>query len=252
MSDFKQRMETRNADPEILDFVRPDYTFHPDFVNQFSCPDTTINGVRHYNIGEGAKYPSITTVLSGSKSERAKKSLDNWKKRVGPVEAERVSTGAKERGNKLHKIVEWFITNDAQISTVTNKKDILLFSKIHPLLTRINNIRGIESVLYLDALNLAGRTDLVADFDGEGAIIDIKGSTKIKEEYFIRDYFIQETFYALAYSKMYNTKIKKIVTIMATEQSDTPQLFVKDAADYVGDLIARVKTYNERKANGTL
>jgi genome maintenance exonuclease 1 len=100
-------------------------------------------------------------------------------------------------------------------------------------------------VLYLDELEVAGRVDLIADFDGELAVIDFKGSTKIKEEYHIKSYLIQETFYALAYSKMFGEKVQKIVTIMATEASDTPQLFVKKPSEYISDLIDRVKIYKE-------
>ena len=40
----------------------------------------TINGKRYYNIGEGKKYPSVTTIL-GAMTDKS--GIDKWRKRIG-------------------------------------------------------------------------------------------------------------------------------------------------------------------------
>ena len=47
---------------------------------------------------------------------------------------------------------------------------------------KIDNIRGIELGMWSDGLKVAGTTDLVADYEGELAIIDWKTATYIKRK----------------------------------------------------------------------
>ena len=55
-----------------------------------------------------------------------------------------------------------------------------MFSSIQSLLNRIDNIQVVEGAVYSDELQLAGRTDLIAEFDNQLAVIDYKTSRKIK------------------------------------------------------------------------
>ena len=61
-----------------------------------------INGKRHYDIGE-EKLPSVTTILSATQSEEKKKSLADWKARLGDQAADRVRDVAAMRGTAMHK-----------------------------------------------------------------------------------------------------------------------------------------------------
>ena len=56
----------------------------------------TANG-RFYNCN-GQKLPSVTTVLSGTKDEDKQKTLDNWIKRVGEEEANKLETKQQVEG----------------------------------------------------------------------------------------------------------------------------------------------------------
>ena len=40
---------------------------------------TTVDGKRHYCLPDGAKVPSVTTILDRTKSEESKQALANWK-----------------------------------------------------------------------------------------------------------------------------------------------------------------------------
>ena len=68
---------------------------------EFSSEDTA-NG-RFYDCN-GQKLPSVTTVLSGTKDEDKQKTLDNWIKRVGEEEANRIRNEAASRGSHMHYI----------------------------------------------------------------------------------------------------------------------------------------------------
>ena len=72
--------------------------------NKFNYPKSTRSiedGYRKYLLGEN-KLPSVTTILSTSKSEEEKAALANWKERVGVKEANRIKTEASSRGCLLY------------------------------------------------------------------------------------------------------------------------------------------------------
>ena len=99
-----------------------------------------------------------------------------------------------------------------------------MFESIQPLLERIDNIHCVEGALYSDELQLAGRTDLIAEFDGQLAIIDYKTSRRIKTWEMCASYFMQGAFYAHAYEERTGIPINNIVIIMAVENEE-PLLF---------------------------
>ncbi len=62
----------------------------------------TINGKRHYE-GQGKFLPSVTTIISATKSEEDKKGLDAWRNRVGKETAEEIKSQAASVGNAIYK-----------------------------------------------------------------------------------------------------------------------------------------------------
>ena len=72
-------------------------------------PITAINkdGVRVYETPQGKYYPSITTVLS----IRNKKSLMEWRKKVGDDVANYIARTAANRGTKVHHMCEDYLNN---------------------------------------------------------------------------------------------------------------------------------------------
>ena len=74
---------------------------------KFSYPKSTrslINGSRHYSL-DGSSLPSVTTILSATKSEEDKAAILAWKQRVGTVEAERIKKEASARGSSMHSYI---------------------------------------------------------------------------------------------------------------------------------------------------
>ena len=147
----------------------------------------TIDGKRHYVISEDRCYPSVTTVMS--KLPEKVKGLQEWRNRVGDKEADRVSKEARERGTKVHQMIENHLnnahiyTNLKQYPMQTLWPSMGMFKSIEPHLNKyVDNIYAQEVPLYSDHLELAGRCDCIAEFDGELAIIDFKTSSKTKSQ----------------------------------------------------------------------
>ena len=179
-----------------------------------------IDGKRHYVTPDGNKYISITSLLSNL----SKAGIQKWRERVGAEEANRISTKASRQGNAVHKLCERYIQNEEGFLAESMPHLVEMFESIQPLLERINNIHCVEGALYSDGLKLAGRTDLIAEFDGQLAVIDYKTSRKIKTWEMCASYFMQGAFYAHAYEERTGIPINNIVIIMAVE-NEKPLLF---------------------------
>ena len=178
-----------------------------------------IDGRRFYKTPNG-NYQSITTLLSNL----SKAGISAWRARVGKEEANRISTKASRQGTAVHSICESYIKNEEGFLTESMPHLVEMFESIQPLLDRIDNVHVTEGALYSDELGLAGRTDLIAEFDGQLAIIDYKTSRRIKTWEMCASYFMQGAFYAHAYEERTGIPINNIVIIMAVE-NEKPLLF---------------------------
>ena len=179
-----------------------------------------INGKRHYVTPDGNQYISITSLLS----ELSKEGIQKWRERVGEAEANRISTKASRQGTAVHSLCESYIKNEQDFLTESMPHLVEMFESIQSLLDRIDNVHVIEGALYSDELQLAGRTDLIAEFDGNLSVIDYKTSRKIKNWEMCHSYFMQGAFYAHAYEERTGIPINNIVIIMAVENEE-PLLF---------------------------
>jgi len=201
---------------------------------------TTEQGRRYFV--EGNAYPSVTTVIG----EMKKKSIMEWRRKVGEEEANAISKRATTRGNKCHKLAEDYLSNKPLDRYRDDVLSLGLFHQIRPYIDKINNIHALEESLYSHTLKLAGRVDCIAEYDNELAIIDFKTSSKLKREEWIQDYFSQETAYAIMFQELTGLKVKQLVTIIAVE-TGTPQVFVKkDILTYVPKLKEYIDYYKDK------
>ena len=190
-----------------------------------------INGKRHYVTPDGNKYISITTLLSNL----SKADIQKWRERVGEAEANKISTKASRQGTGVHNICESYIKNEYGFLDGRMPNEIDMFTSIQSLLDCIDNIHCVEGALYSDELELAGRTDLIAEFDNELAVIDYKTSRKKKTWEMCHAYFMQGAFYAHAYEERTGVSVKNVVIIMAVE-NENPLLFMETKDRWMGPL----------------
>ena len=179
-----------------------------------------VDGKRHYVTPDGNKYISITTLLSNL----SKAGIQKWRNRVGAEEANRISTKASRQGTGVHSICESYIKNEDGFLDGRMPNEVEMFQSIESLLDCIDDVHCVEGALYSDELKLAGRTDLIAEFDNQLAVIDYKTSRKIKTWEMCHSYFMQGAFYAMAYEERTGIPINNIVIIMAVENEE-PLLF---------------------------
>ena len=179
-----------------------------------------IDGKRHYITPDGNRYVSITTLLSNL----SKAGIQKWRERVGAEEANRISTKASRQGTGVHSICESYIKNEDGFLDGRMPNEVEMFQSIESLLDCIDDVHCVEGALYSDELKLAGRTDLIAEFDNQLAVIDYKTSRKIKTWEMCHSYFMQGAFYAMAYEERTGIPINNIVIIMAVE-NEKPLLF---------------------------
>ena len=208
--------------------------------------ETSARG-RFYVTPTGARYPSFTTILGAMQSEEKKAVLAKWKARVGEQQAAYVSKRATDRGTSMHTICENYTCNFANPTRGHMPTSIELFKHIQPVLDeRVGTIYGNEIALFSERLRAAGRTDLVAQFDGIRSVVDFKTSTKDKKEEWITDYFLQSTAYAIMLEEMYDHfVVPQIAIIIAVEDGEhKSQVFVKRTADYREQVLHLFDEYN--------
>lgn len=199
------------------------------------------NGGRWYLTPDG-DFPSVTTILG----TEPKPALENWKNMLGPAKAKQETDRCAERGTAVHTMCELYINNvDMSVITKNQQREHLkLFNQIKLALNkRVDNVHIQEIALWSNTLKLAGRVDLIAEYDGVLSIVDFKTSSKHKQESNIQDYFIQCTAYAVMYNEMFNCDIEDIVVVITTESGLMPLVYKKKIYDYIDPLLDRLDSF---------
>ena len=208
---------------------------------QFDLTAETTDSGRLYTTPEGKKYKSITTVLS----HYNKQAIYEWRQAVGEEEANKVSRKASNRGTKVHKICEDYLKNEIpELKMQMMMPDLKeLFFKIKPHIDEsVGKIYAQEQALYSDKYRIAGRVDLIAEWNGKLSIIDYKTSTKQKDEENIQNYFMQCTAYALMFAERTGIWIDDIVVLIATEEGPA-QIFERQIHAYQKPLMVMIDKY---------
>lgn len=206
-------------------------------VELVTYPRVNIDGKRYYQIGHRC-FPSITTVL-GSTSDKTY--LKEWRNRIGDDAADKITANSAGRGTNMHQMCEDYLNNKPL--SIKMPDALEMFYSLKPILHKINNIHCQEASLYSDKIKIAGSVDCIGEFDGTLSVIDFKNSRRIKKEEDILDYFLQTTFYALAYREMTGISISQIVIIVAVE-NEKPQYFMKPIRPYIQELVNRRKMFD--------
>ena len=206
---------------------------------------TSIEGKRHYEI-TGKKLPSVTTILSATKSQEAIDSINRWKARVGEDQATRVKDQAASRGTNMHYHLEKYILGEGH-KDLTDEGQVagdMAQVIIDKGLVDLSEIWGSEVTLYYPGL-YAGATDLVGVYDYEDSIIDFKQSNKPKRKEWIEDYFMQLGAYAMAHNQVYDTEITQGVVLMCTPDNyfQKFQIKGKEFIKYQHKFLERVDKY---------
>jgi genome maintenance exonuclease 1 len=201
--------------------------------------ETFPDGKRYYTLDDGTRLPSVTTVLGAVK----KQSILEWRKRVGEEQANKISKVATTRGTNMHTLCERYLNNQALGEIMPDAKE--MFLTIKPHLNKINNIHYQEQSLWSKKIEMAGRVDCIAEYEGELSVIDFKTSRKVKKKEWIEDYFWQTTAYALMYEELIGRPINNLVIIMAVLDEE-PLVFKEKTSDHIDGLVKAIKFYRDQ------
>jgi hypothetical protein len=175
-----------------------------------------VNGKRHYE-GEGKLLPSVTTIISATKTEKDKEGLRAWRDRVGEETAEAIKNQAASVGTAMHKFLECHIQgvgyDDMTNIGVIGKRMAKLI--IENGLPSMDEYWGTEVPLYYPTF-YGGTADCTGVWREQPAVIDFKQTNKPKKDEWIEDYFIQLAAYIMAHDALYKTKMQAGVILMAS------------------------------------
>ena len=207
-----------------------------------------VMGRRFYDIDAERAYPSITTVLGHTEPEEQKGWIDKWRNRVGHAKADKIRDDAGVRGTNVHLMLERKVRGEDPKTDEFPSEHVKIFNSLRVELSKVNTVYGQEVVLYSDVFGVAGRCDMIAEYQGELAIVDYKTSTRSKSLEDIGNYWLQTTFYALAHNEMFGTDISKLVIMMGVENK-LPLCFKKRITDeMIVELDDRAKKFYDEMA----
>ena len=187
---------------------------------------------RRYETPDGRLYPSVTTILS----HKSKPFIQEWRKRVGAKEADKISRVASVRGTKIHTLCEDALNNKEEDISKLSLLDQEMYKEFRPLLNDIDNIRCLEATMYSDHLRLGGQADCIAEYKGQLSVIDFKTSKKRKTRSQCYNYFIQCSAYAIMFEERTGIPINNSVILMAQED-DGPVVFTATRDEFVTKLL---------------
>jgi len=219
--------------------------------NKFIYPKSTRSiedGYRKYYLGE-EKLPSVTTILSATKSEEEKAAIKNWQERVGFKEANRIKTEASSRGTSMHSYIEDYLRgriNESFFESNEQYKNMAKEIIEKGVNNKLDEIYGMEETIYYPE-QYAGTADLIGIYQGKDVIIDFKQSNKPKKTDYIQDYFLQLGAYTLAHDVVHGTKMKAGIILLCTKDILFQEFKIEGAEleMYQNLFMGRVKKFYE-------
>jgi hypothetical protein len=201
---------------------------------------------------EFGTLPSVTTILAATQPKEMQDKLRKWQHKQDKVHGhgsgERISEEAKERGIKLHNLIESYINK----TNFTEPNDFEFWHKdLKSFLTSIKEkVIGIEKLVYCE--KYAGTADLIAYIENEndekvGTIIDWKTSHRIKQRAWMEEAFIQCAAYAYAYKE--NAIEQLMICVISPGRL---QIFTDNTPNYLDKWDSRLNQFYKQYENGQI
>lgn len=193
----------------------------------------------------GQTYPSVSTILNATKPEQDRIALQKWRQRVGVQQAQKISTQACNRGTSLHQAINYFLTGN---TLPDDLEENLYWHSIQPVLESISQVHLVESAVYHDQQQYAGRFDCLGEWFGNLCVFDWKTASKPKKQEWITDYCLQVAAYTAAINHLYNVQINQGIIAIALE-SQPAQIFhlnSEDLSNYWQQFLVRLRLWQQK------
>ena len=208
--------------------------YNPKF-NYAPLTRQEVGGQRRYNTPDGAKLPSVTTILDATKTQESRDAINNWRKRVGYEKATQITTEAANRGTRMHTYLEQYVKEGAIKERGSNPfswaSHAMAEVVVKEGLSKVDEFWGTEVALYFPDI-YAGTTDCVGVHQGKESILDFKQSNKPKKREWIDDYFLQLAAYSEAHNELHGTKIARGVILMCVKPELDNQHYIVRPPEY--------------------
>ena len=203
---------------------------------------------------QGRKYlvdeigvPSVTTILSATKD---KKFLDDWRRRIGNEEADKIMKQASTRGSEMHRVLEYYYNGEKYFNEMEEGIKPRKMASVIIDNLKVQEVWGNEVSLAYNK-DFVGTTDLVALSYDKPTIIDFKQANKPKREDWIEDYKCQLGAYYLAHKTHYGPIELGIIAI-ATRDLQYQQFVFSEAVlmEYADKFLERLEIYKKTLKKG--
>ena len=185
---------------------------------------SVINNSRHYKINN-QMLPSVTAILSMTRSQSEKESLAAWQEKIGLKESLRIKNEAAQRGTEMHGIIEAYLLARNNLELFEQEKKKTNAQKMADLVisdglkNKLSEINGVECTLhYPGPKGFGGTADLIGVYDNIPSVIDFKQKNSIMKESYdsLQTYLTQLGGYSLAHNTVYGSSITQGVILLAT------------------------------------
>ena len=207
---------------------------------------------KHYNrfsdekgrkyLVDNIKVPSVTTILSRTKDMTQ---LNDWRRRVGNVEADKIMNQASTVGTEMHKVLEYSLNGQGYFNMMDEGTKPRMMAKTILENIKLDEIWGNE--VSLEYKNMfAGTCDLTAMAYGKPSIIDWKQSNRPKKEEWVDDYKHQLGAYYLAHTLNYGPIEQGVIAICTRDlQYQEFRLSEADLQEYADKFLKRVEKFKK-------
>ena len=207
---------------------------------------------KHYNrfsdekgrkyLVDNIKVPSVTTILSRTKDMTQ---LNDWRRRVGNAEADKIMNQASTIGTEMHKVLEYSLNGQGYFNMMDEGTKPRMMAKTILKNIKLDEIWGNE--VSLEYKNMfAGTCDLTAMAYGKPSIIDWKQSNRPKKEEWVDDYKHQLGAYYLAHTLNYGPIDQGVIAICTRDlQYQEFRLSEADLQEYADKFLERVEKFKK-------
>ena len=207
---------------------------------------------KHYNrfsdekgrkyLVDNIKVPSVTTILSRTKDMTQ---LNDWRRRVGNAEADKIMNQASTVGTEMHKVLEYSLNGQGYFNMMDEGTKPRMMAKTILENIKLDEIWGNE--VSLEYKNMfAGTCDLTAIAYGKPSIVDWKQSNRLKKEEWVDDYKHQLGAYYLAHTLNYGPIEQGVIAIYTRDlQYQEFRLSEADLQEYADKFLERVEKFKK-------
>ena len=207
---------------------------------------------KHYNrfqdtdgrkyLVDNIKVPSVTTILSATKDMTQ---LNDWRRRVGNEEANKIMKKASTVGTEMHQVLEYALNGQGYYNDMEEGSRPRMMAKTILDNIKIDEVWGNEvSLEYKN--KFAGTCDLTAIAYGKPSIVDWKQANRPKREEWVEDYKLQLGAYYLAHTTNYGPIEQGVIAICTRNlKYQEFRLSEADLQDYGGKFLDRLKRFHK-------